>query len=125
MFGFGKSDSKPKKREWYDNVRNRYGYSDGDDADIRHKMYGSLGTHNLDYLLERFAPNFINNVANVQYYKERADLWEGRYHELVTVHRELLERFDKLLEHFKCPTRPIDEVIDEVKEKIEKKYPER
>ena len=88
-------------------------------------MSGTLGTSNLDYLLERFAPNFINNVANVQYYKERADLWEGRYHELVTVHRELLERFDKLLEHFKCPTRPIDEVIDEVKEKIEKKYPER
>ena len=125
MFGFGKSDSKPKKREWYDTIRDKYGMDYGVDVDAKNKLYASLGTSNLDYLLERFAPNFINNVANVQYHKERADAWEARYNELLTEHRALLKRIDKILEHFSRPTRPIDEVIDELEGKIEKKYPER
>lgn len=116
MFGFGKSDSKPKKREWYENVRNRYGYSDGDDADIRHKMYGSLGTHNLGYLLERFAPNFISNVANVQYYKEHAVAWEARYVELNEDYKILMKQHEGLQEQIAELSKQLARALDKLKD---------
>ena len=125
MFGFGKSDSKPKKREWYDTIRDKYGMDYGVDVDAKNKLYASLGTSNLDYLLERFAPNFISNVADVKQAQDEASCWKGRYYELLDEHRALYKRFDKLLKNFNQPIRPIDEIMDELEEKIEKNHPVR
>ena len=130
MFGFGSSNDNQKQNNWERRhpLERKYGIDEERCSNVGAKTAQTFGTNDLDYMLERFAPEHskaLLNLREVMYYKECADMWEGRYHELVTVHKELLERFDKLLEHFKCPTRPVDEVIDEVKERIEKKYPER
>ena len=116
MFGFGKSDSKPKKREWYDSVRNRYGFSENDDAHIWNLMSGTLGTSNLDYLLERFAPNFMRNVADVQHYKERADLWEGRYHELNEDYKILMKQNEGLQEQIAELAKQLTRALDKLKD---------
>ena len=130
MFGFGSSNDNQKQNTWERRhpLERKYGIDEERCSNVGAKTAQTFGTNDLDYMLERFAPEHskaLLNLGDVQRALDEANCWKGRYYELLDEHRALYKRFDKLLENFKQPIRPIDEIMDELEKKIENNHPVR
>lgn len=96
MFFFGNDKNENSTPSWDQEVRDKYGMSKNDEGHVVQLIYQTFGTNKLDYVFERFAPQTLGNVKNV----ETSSIWQGRYIELQDQYKKLLTRYDELQRNY-------------------------
>ena len=121
MFGFGSSNDNQKQNSWERRhpLERKYGVDEYHCNEIGGRTAHTYGTNDLDYLLERFAPahsKALLNLGEVMHYKERADLWEGRYHELNEDYKILMKQNEGLQEQIAELAKQLARALDKLKD---------
>ncbi len=96
MFFFGNDKKENSTPSWEQTVRDKYGMSKNGEGHVVNLICQTFGTDNLDFVFERFAPQTLGNVKNV----ETSSIWQGRYIELQDQYKKLLTRYDELQRNY-------------------------
>lgn len=93
MFNFGKKEDKSKVLSREDEIRTKYGLTEMQAEITENAAISSFGTMNIDYFLERYAPNFIKLIMD----SKSNYIWQGKYMELQKRYDELEKKYEYLV----------------------------
>ena len=121
MFGFGSSNDNQKQNSWERKhpLERKYDIDENCYDNVRGRVSYAYGTNNMDYLLERFAPEHskaLLNLGEMMHYKEHAVAWEARYVELNEDYKILMKQYEGLQEQIAELSKQLARALDKLKD---------